>query len=57
MIMSKAILTFEDYEDEKVKVKLEFDPPIEGDNIETQAQKMGVKMLSNLAQGQVDEDE
>jgi len=44
----KAILTFQDKDDDKVKINLEFDPPVNGDAQMTPAISMAMQALEVL---------
>lgn len=54
-----AILTFTDTEDDEVKVRLSFDPPVKGDAQMTPAIHMAMQALQavNTQHGEDDEDD
>lgn len=54
----KVVLTFTDAEDDKVKVQVEFDPPVKGDSRMTAVVQMAMQALQFVRGSNVeDEDE
>ncbi len=53
----KAILTFTDTEDDQVSVRLEFDPPVKGNDRMTAAIGMAMQALQSVRNRHEEEDE